>query len=415
MRLRRFALFVLVAIAACSRDNPTAPASSCREDAPLPVSTPLAEGIDTTNLSLLVSHAAQQNTEALVVVHNGKVVYENYFGHAVEPIMAMSATNSFVSLGYGLLLAEHKLASLDERVTRLVPSYADVDSRKASTTYRHLLSQTSGIGPGRAGSTDIERYAIQSQALFVPGTGWQYSNNGVDFLAALAGNLAGEPLDQYLRDEIFCPLGITRVTWVRDSRGVPLGAGEMSILPMDLAKVGQTVLDGGRWRGAQIIPPAWIDSSWAPSSSFEPTYGLLWWRTQNGITMGIPDNLLNQWVGNGLSPSITAKLQPLTAGQYKSFSTMYADVAARLTADEYDTLTRLFATGDHVPQYRVLDAVPGFSRYMSGWLGQYLDIVPSKGLVVVRMRRARSSDYVPGAVETDNFPSIFSDVYRLVP
>src|SRR5690349_17681705 len=73
-------------------------------------------------------------------------------------------------------------------------------------------------------------------------------------------------------------MGITSVSWIHDKRGVPLGAGEMSIRPLDLANVGEAILDGGVWQGKAVIPPGWMTQSTAPSTTFAPNYGLLWWR-----------------------------------------------------------------------------------------------------------------------------------------
>jgi CubicO group peptidase (beta-lactamase class C family) len=405
------ATLVLLASAACAHDkSPTGPVSS----QVFVVSTPLAEGIDTAALSRLVRDAIQEHSEALIVLRNGKLVYENYFGMADEPIYAMSASKSFVDLAYGFMLAERRLKSLDERVATLLPTFAAVDPRKAATTYRHLLSQSSGLGPWR-GTKDIEAYAIASPAIFDPGTAWQYSNNGVDLLAALAGRLLSEPLDQYLNEKLFQPLGITDVTWEHDTHGVPLGAGEMKIRPIEMAMVGQAILDNGRWRGVQVIPPSWIDSSFAPSTIFNPLYGLLWWRSHNGIlAVGAPNDLLAQWVGNGLPQAIATKLRPIADTRYATSDALFADIKALLSADEYAVLQNLWTTGDHVPVYRILESRPGSVFYASGWLGQYLDVVPSKQLVAVRMRRARPSDRA-SAVEVDYFPGFWFDVLRLVP
>jgi CubicO group peptidase (beta-lactamase class C family) len=102
----------------------------------------------------------------------------------------MSATRSFTSLAFVFLLADGKLSSLDELVSTTLPGFA-ADPQKAKITYRHLLSQTSGIDPKRAGQQgDIEAHNLTVSCLFEPGTGWQYSNDGVDLLAVLAGKLA---------------------------------------------------------------------------------------------------------------------------------------------------------------------------------------------------------------------------------
>jgi CubicO group peptidase (beta-lactamase class C family) len=51
----------------------------------------------------------------------------------------------------------------------------------------------------------------------------------------------------------------------------------METTPRDLARVGQLMLDGGRWHGKQVVPEAWVRASVQPSQRVNPEYGLLWW------------------------------------------------------------------------------------------------------------------------------------------
>ncbi len=191
-----------------------------------------------------------------------------------------------------------------------------MDPRKANITYRQLLSHSSGLDPTRAGGSagDIEGHAIASRTVFAPGTGWQYSNQGIDFLAALAGRLTGKPMDQYLNEKRFYPMGITTVNWV------------------------------------------------AVSTTFAPNYGLLWWRLVNYTAFGIPSDLLTQWRSMGAPDSTLAKLQSLASEVYPSFNPMYAAIAARLTSAEYSAFTQWLAAGDHVPYYRVRLCRPRLAR-----------------------------------------------------
>ena len=97
--------------------------------------------------------------------------------------------------------------------------------------------------------------------------------------------------------------------WLKDSRGVQFGAGELSIRPIDLAKIGQMILDGGVWNGRRIIAKSWLDQSYVQGSSIKIGYGLLWWLSVNDPQrFAITNDLLLQWVGNGLSPSVADKL-----------------------------------------------------------------------------------------------------------
>lgn len=413
-----FAYCAFAMLSACNTDTPTANAPgdtraplSDREG--LPVSTPAAEGISDSALQVLIANATAQQSDAVVILRNGKVVYENYFGHPDAPILAMSASKSIVGLAFGYLLADHKLASLDEPVLTQFPTFADADPRKASITYRHLLSHSAGLDPTRD-MGDIEANAFESRTVFAPGTGWQYNNAGVDLLALLAGRLAGKPMDLYLNEKLFLPMGITTVSWMRDRRGVPRGAGEMRIRPLDLAKVGQAILDGGQWQGTQVIPLDWMAASATASTMFAPDYGLLWWRLVNYTAFGITSDLLTQWSSMGAPDSTMAKLQPLVAESYNAPNAIFAAMAARLTAAEYAALMNWLAAGNHIPYYRVLQTSRSNGVAARGWLGQYLTIFPEKQLVAVRMRRAIAADYA-SPTELNGYREFEANVFRLVP
>ncbi|MBL0937636.1 MAG: serine hydrolase [Gemmatimonadaceae bacterium] len=361
----------------------------------------------------MIAKSKAEQSDAVVILRNGKVVYEYNYSVDNSPIVAMSASKSFVALAFGYLLADRKLTSLDEPVVTQIPTFADADPRKASITYRHLLSHTSGLNPTRDAG-DIEANAIKSRTVFAPGTGWQYNNAGVDFLAVLAGRLAGRPMDSYLNEKLFLPMGITTVNWRRDSRGVPLGAGEMLIRPLDLAKVGQAILDGGQWQGKQVIPLDWMATSTAASTTFAPDHGFLWWRLVDYTAFGVTSDLLTQWRSMGAPDSTMAKLQPLVAESYTAPNAIYAAMAARLTAAEYAAHMNWLAVGDHIPYYRVLRTGRSVGFAALGWLGQNLTIIPEKQLVAVRMRRAIAADYT-SPTELNGYPAFSVDVFRLVP
>jgi len=422
--LRRVKLLLVsssVFALACGADRVTA------ADAPLVpgtvrdgllVSTPADEGIDAIALDSLVTQAKAEHSDALVVLRSGKLVYESLFGGADDPIAVMSVSKSMVGVAVGFLIADGKLASIDEPVAKVLPNFAAVDSRKAAITYRHLLTQTSGLDPARAFGlgNDIEQRALVTRCLFAPGTSWQYSNNGIDILGLAVGKLAGVPLDQYLSQRLFQPLGISKFSWIHDVRGVPYGAGELSLRPIDLAKIGEVILDHGVWNGRTVIQRDWIKQSFTQSNSFEIDYGLLWWLPVNSPELvGVTSDLLVQWVGNGLSPAIATKLQALVGQTFFSVSAVGAAISAQLTADEFTQLGNLVTKGDHVQAARLVQAAPGSSFYGEGWLGQYLDIVPNRALVAVRMRRALASDYADQSVELNAFGTFLPAALRLVP
>lgn len=87
---------------------------------------------------------------------------------------------------------------------------------------------------------------------------------------------SGKPLDKYLQERIFKPLGIVDYKWDRDAAGNALAFGGLWLLPRDLARIGQLMLDSGSWNGRQLVPAAWVRVCTAPARTDIQDYGLLW-------------------------------------------------------------------------------------------------------------------------------------------
>ncbi|MGL1590489.1 hypothetical protein ACSTHS_00335, partial [Vibrio parahaemolyticus] len=82
-------------------------------------------------------------------------------------------------------------------------------------------------------------------------------------VSAVVRKATGKPLDEFARETLFEPLGITGAEWAR-YRGYTNAGGGLRLRPRDMAKMGQLVLAGGRWNGRQIVSKAWIETSTAP-------------------------------------------------------------------------------------------------------------------------------------------------------
>jgi CubicO group peptidase (beta-lactamase class C family) len=111
-----------------------------------------------------------------------------------------------------------------------------------------------------------------------PGQEFFYNTGTLALLSAIIRKATGRPLDEFARENLFEPLGITHFDW-RRYRGETDAGGGLRMRPRDMAKIGQLVLASGRWNDRQIVSKAWIDASLAPR--LEATgpyfYGYLWW------------------------------------------------------------------------------------------------------------------------------------------
>ena len=289
--------------------TPTASLTPVSAGADWPTSTLDAEHLDPARLGDLVLRIRRGDygrITSLVVARRGRLVVEEYFNgwSAERPHTMQSVTKSVVSLLAGMAAKAGKL-SVDDAVTRFFPAYepfANFDNRKAAMTVRDLLTMRTGLDWSEdpyAGSPlqrlnecrcDWLRFVLDWRMREAPGTRWEYVSGGVILAGGIVGAAAGMRLDQFASAQLFDPVGATGAYWISGlPDGLPHGGGGLFLRPRDAAKLGQLIVDQGRWQGRSIVDASWIREStgrvaqglrvWA-GHSFD--YGYLWWLTTDG-------------------------------------------------------------------------------------------------------------------------------------
>ncbi len=361
-------------------------------------------GLDRAALDRLLERAAKSESDALIIVKDGAVVLEEYFGKEPGPIEAMSATKSIVALAFGRLLADGRLDSLDAPVHRFYPEWKQ--GRKAAITIRHLLTQRSGLQCERVtvpeiyGSPDFVQLALCAELVEDPGTTFRYNNKACNLLAGLVQKISGKRMDVLIGEEVFAPLGITDWTWSLDASGNPHAMSGLQIRPADLAKIGRLMLDRGVWNGQQILPASFVDEAVHDQVNAIPEadrnresfdrgmiwpYRLLWWVTEFP-EYAVTDTLLAEWRRTGAPEDFVTKMEALKG----------------LRGAELDRRALEAAGGEARWFAATIEAVrPGWAvvawKYecfsADGYLGQYLVVAPQHRLVAVRMRRAPEGNF----------------------
>lgn len=397
MKTAHVAALLAGALAACASQRPVpappAPAP-CVERATrsgFPVATPDEAGLHADALRTLLTHARASGSHAVVIVRDGRLAVEEYFGGRPHPICAMSVSKSVAQLAVGVMVREVR-ANLDERMSRTFRAWRD-DRRKDKVTLRHLLTHTSGLDVTRAawwrGET-TEQTLTRAPMHHEPGMDFRYNNAAVDFVSVFVHARMRMHLDDLLQREVFGPIGVRGAHWAKDPAGHPMAAGELFIEPVELAKVGQLMLQDGVWEGRRILPPGWVARSTEPGQPFTESCGLLWWL-HAPRRWALRDDLLASWDEAGVPMAVQTRVRPLVGRPFDSADSLTRARDALLTPDQRRELPRALRR-QRVESARVTLTGPVDAYYANGWVGQWVVVVPSRRIVAVRMRDASPQD-----------------------
>ena len=124
---------------------------------------------------------------------------------------------------------------------------------------------------------------------YPPGDHFAYSSGGVIALGGVIANSSNKSIPEFSEEYLFGPLRITTYEWQQFPAGGHDTGGHIFMLPRDMAKLGQLMLNQGNWNGTQLIDTTWVQESITTTYTREtnPTwahgYGYLWWL--NRITI----------------------------------------------------------------------------------------------------------------------------------
>lgn len=231
-------------------------------------------------LSVLEDHARDRRPDALLVTRRGDVLLDRRTGRGTSPIHVRSLTKVFTATALGLLAGEGRL-KLDDPLSRHLLAWKG--GLKDKVTLRHLLSHSSGLEPVPGDpyvpkNPDVLATVTAFEMAVPPGTSAVYDNAGYILAAAAAAAAAGKPLDDYVGDALFKPLGVPEGSWRwwKDDAGTRFGHAGLVLTADSLLAFGRLWLDGG-WRGTErILPEAFVAEATRSQNAADPAFGLGW-------------------------------------------------------------------------------------------------------------------------------------------
>lgn len=297
--------------------------------------TPAELGWCEDQIPQLLSFLEGNNTKAFIVLKNGKIVIENYFGTFTQDSLWYwaSAGKTLTSYLVGIAQQNGQLSINDLTSSYLGSGWTSCTvAQENNITVRNQLTMTSGLDDGVAD----EYCTLPSclQYLAPAGTRWAYHNAPYTLLDGVLEGATGQTLNGLVFSALKQPTGMDGFFIQSGYNNVFLSTAR------SMARFGILMQNGGNWNGNQLMTDAnYYQEMITPSQNLNNSYGYLWWL-------------------NGQSSYMVPGSQLVLPGML--FPHAPSDVYAAL-----------------------------------GKNGQFLNVSPSEGLVFIRMGNAPDNSLVP--------------------
>jgi CubicO group peptidase (beta-lactamase class C family) len=300
-----------------------------------------SQGWDSTKIDNLYGFLQDNNTKAFLVLKNGKIIIEKYFDTFTKDSLWYwaSAGKTITSLLVGLAQQEGFLSIDDSTSKFLGNGWTSAPPEKEKLiTIKDQLSMTSGLNDLVFNSDCTSPDCLQYLA--EAGTRWAYHNAPYTLLDSVIQNSTGLTLNQYFNSRVRTKIGMN---------GFFIKSGFNNVMfstPRSMARFGLLILNGGKWENNVLLTDnVYFNQMINSSQTINKSYGYLWWLN------GKESYMLPQ--------------------------------------------SQLIFPGELVPN------APSDMFSGMGKNGQFLNIVPSEKLIVIRMGDSPDNSFVPNLLNND--------------
>jgi CubicO group peptidase (beta-lactamase class C family) len=228
---------------------------------------------------------AANTTQGFVVLQRGQVVYEAYFnGHRRDDTAtSFSIAKSVLGTLVDLAVADGRIGSLDDPLTKYLPELRQRDPRFEQVSLRHLLNMNAGLhyteypfltsdGPKTYYWPDLRQLALQRSTVErPPGQAWLYNNYHPLLIGLVLERTTGMPVSQWLEQRLWQPMGMSAgASWSLDSEASGFEKLESGInaRTLDFARFGQLFLDQGvALDGRRVLSPGMVRDATSPEGA----------------------------------------------------------------------------------------------------------------------------------------------------
>jgi CubicO group peptidase (beta-lactamase class C family) len=234
---------------------------------------PVALGWCTDQLPALSDFLQQSNTKAFIVLKDGRIAIEQYFGTFTEDSSWYwaSAGKSLTAFMVGMAQQQGYLDINEPSSTYLGEGWTScTPEQEAAITIRDQMQMTTGLDDtdGQFDCTDPACLTYLTD----PGTRWSYYNAPYTLLDGVLEGATGQTLNSYIFSNLTSSTGIT---------GLFVQTGDNNVFfsrARSMARFGLLAASGGTWNGTPILTDnAYFTAMTTHSQALNPAYGYLWW------------------------------------------------------------------------------------------------------------------------------------------
>lgn len=309
--------------------------------------SPSSLGWETAQIDELKTLLDDKGTRAFMVLKDGKIVMEEYFGTRLSGNQLFDSNSLWYWASAGKTLTAGILGIAQQRndLDIFAPSSDYLGQgwtslsmdQESKITVWHQLTMTSGINDN---VDDLDDFSSDKlKFLSEPGQRWAYHNAVYTLLHKVLEEATGESFGTYFNENLATKIGITG-SW----QGLGFNRVYFSNA-RSMARFGLLILAKGEWNGERVLSENYVEDMTSTSQSINESYGYLWWL-------------------NGQNSFMVPTLQAKIPGSFAPNAPN--DMACGIGKD-----------------------------------GQYICVVPSKGIVMIRMGSNPDQVLVPFTLIND--------------
>lgn len=238
-----------------------------------------ALGWNTQHIQGLNSLLEQNGTRAFILLKDGKIVLESYFGERLVGGLSFdsnsvwywaSAGKSLTATLIGIAQDEGKLDIQNPSSDYLGKGWTSLtESQETKIRVWHQLTMTSGLDDGVGNRDDFTSDNLKFLA--EPGSRWAYHNAPYTLLDKVIEGSTGAPFSQYFNNKLASKIGMTG-SWQRIGFNNVYFSNARS-----MARFGLLILANGEWGDQEILSKNFVQDMLTTSQPINESYGYLWW------------------------------------------------------------------------------------------------------------------------------------------